>query len=137
VGTNCPITCNGPCDFNPVDCGVRWYFGSAYHNPDTVEDMQDCGCPPGSLISEIDFAFFWGDSRGSRCIVIFFPLEEVLSYHAAQGLCTDPGSMTGTGGGGVALDFGSLPANSPGSFYWSRAAGLDGLGMLSPTTDDN
>jgi hypothetical protein len=133
VGTQCVPTCD-----TVPDTGGRWYFGSAYHNPNTIEDMQDCACPPNSIISEVDLGWFWCPPVGSgqNCIIIYFPLEEVLAYDPVAGLCNDPASFTDTGGGGVALNYGALAPGCP-FYYYSRVLGIETLGILSPGTDDN
>lgn len=127
VGTNCVPACQ-----SSVDSGLRWFFGSGYENPNTIEDMQDCACPPGSVISEVDLGFFWGAT--DNLFIIYFPIEEVLEFNGTD--CTDPSTMTDTGGGGVILNYGVVPGSST-FYYYSRVPGLDAIGMLSPSTDDN
>jgi hypothetical protein len=130
AGTNCVPTCD-----TAPDGGGRWFFGSSYHIPACIDDMQDCACPPGSVISEIDLGWEWCPSTAENCILVYFPLEEVLDKVA--GLCNDPASFTGTGGGGVAINFGAPAPSCPGFYYYSRVVGIDGIGILSPGTDDN
>jgi hypothetical protein len=135
IGTNCPASCPLP-NGQTVDGGIRWYFGAGYHNPNTVEDLQDCACPPGAVMSEIDLAFFWAPPSASPCYVIFLPFEEVLGYDGHTGLCTDPSTMTDTGGGGIAMYLGVLPPSTTSIFY-ARVSGLEGLGARFPSTNDN
>jgi hypothetical protein len=137
AGTQCPVGCTTQWGDLHTDDGTRWYFGSAYHNPNTIEDMQDCACPPSSVISEIDLGWFWcPQTVGENCIIIYFPLEEVLAFDPITGLCNDESTFTDTGGGGVALNYGALAPGCP-FYYFSRVAGVEVLGVLSPATDDN
>jgi hypothetical protein len=135
AGTNCTVGCTTAWLDGHTDNGTRWYFGSAYQNPNTIEDMQDCACPASSTISEVDFGWFWGPAVPERCIVIYFPLEEVLAFDPVSGTCNDESSFTATGGG-VAFDFGTLACGCP-FYYYSRPTGIESLGVLSPATDDN
>jgi hypothetical protein len=132
AGTHCPASCVLP-NGQTVDNGIRWYFGSTYHNPNTIEDMQDCACPPGSIISEVDLGFFW--STTGECYIVYFPFEEVMAFDVGTGLCTDPSALTPTGNG-VAFYYGAL-AGSTSFYYYSRPTGVEVLGVALPSTDDN
>jgi hypothetical protein len=123
--------CVPACDTVP-DTGVRWFFGTAYQNPNTIEDMQDCACPPSSTIDRIDLGWYWGPAAATSCVILYFPIEEVLAFNGTD--CTDPSTMTDTGPG-IALDFGLL-APGAGFYYYGFATGLSGFGLLTPATDD-
>jgi len=133
AGTQCAIGCTPP--WGAVDNGIRWYFGSAYENPNTVEDMQNCACPGSSVVDELDYGWYWQNT--GNCVIIFFPLEQVMAFDPVLGVCNDPATFSDTGGGGVALNYGSLPGSNGDGYYYSRVAGIGGIGILSPATDKN
>jgi hypothetical protein len=132
-GTNC-TNCDGTDPNIPVDNGARWYFGPAYHNPRTIDDIESFVGNPCNEVDEIDAGFFFAAPAPAAFFAIHFIIEEHLSFDPVTGLCTDPATMTSAcNGNGVILDFGVL-APSTGGYYAYCASGLiaAGIGMLMP-----
>jgi len=136
AGTGCPIACDTT---GTPDGGGRWYFGSAYENPNTVEDAQDWACPASSLVDEIDLGFFWAVPAPSPLYIVYFPYNEVMAFNPITGACNDPATFTDTGGGGVVLFYGNAVPPSTPFYYFSRPTGLvaAGITMMAPATDKN
>lgn len=134
-GTHCVMCDGADTNLGPTDEGSRWYFGAAYHNPrsiDNIESFVGNACNP---IDEINGGFFIASPPGTQTYIVVFTLEEFNTYDVNTGLCTS--SFTGAcGGNGVIFNFGvGLGQNI---FYAWQGTGLiaANINMLMPA-DDN
>lgn len=132
--TQAAVYCGDSC----IDRGSRWFFGSAYHNPNTVEDMQGIEAPPGAVIEEIDVGFFWKPPAPEHCYLVYFFFEDVLQFDPSTHQCSDPATFTLTSGGvGIVVDMGVLAPSTRGYYFWTAVKGLALVGATFPLNDAN
>ena len=94
--------------------GYRWYFGSAYHNPFSVNDMSMDDGNEGTFATRSGFAWYWTAPAPTQCYVLVFTSDEYI---------TDACDSTPAGGDGWAFDFGIL---NPGGYYYTNVDFGDG-----------
>ncbi len=100
-------------------CGfgsARWFFGTSYVDPMTVEDVQTeaCGSVGGTAVDSLDFAWYWG---GGTCVAVFFTSDDAAG-------CDDGNPLSHSYYSGVAINFGSIPT---GGYYFTNIDGLDSV----------
>lgn len=135
-----------PWDTNCYLGSNRWYYGSTYVCPLTVEDIQTLapGAQGGSPIDAIDTAWFWG---GGECVLAYFtsddpalcddgdPLEH--AYH--EGLVInvgelEPGYYYMNSDGIWSQNAFFLPTPAPGGSYLAALVDPDGIINIEPGT---
>lgn len=121
-----------PCADIPV--GSRWYFGTGYINPNTVEDLTNVADGfDGALVDDINLTFYWNPVSGTQdCNIVFGFFEETINDTD----CSQPdlGDFTATGGG-VILGYGDVPTGA--GYYYSNVTDLITNGIEVPLPGDD
>jgi hypothetical protein len=118
-------------DENPAytgNCGLggsRYFFGTAYANPLSYDDMR-CGAgTAGAAADRVAPAWSWNPAAATQCYLALFTTENFVTADAAGP--NDPNDPVQVGYlPGIVYDFGSL---APGAGYYYADIDLTGSGL--------